>query len=144
MTYTWSVSSGEAANVTIANPDQATTDVTFSAAGSYELQILVSDGELEATATVSVSAIVGIEDHETAFRMYPNPASQSITLEMADLGGSIPVVSIYTVTGKTVYKDNAEKVRKVIDVSNLETGLYFVKIETGTKTLTKKLSVVRQ
>lgn len=143
LTYTWSVSSGEAANVTIANPDQATTDVTFAAVGSYELQIVVSDGELETSATVSVSVVVGIESYSSAFRMYPNPASESVILEMADRGNQTPMVSIYDITGKSVYKELAENSTMTIDVSGMETGLYFVKIEAGDETITKKLSIVK-
>ncbi|MCK4919521.1 MAG: T9SS type A sorting domain-containing protein, partial [Bacteroidales bacterium] len=143
LSYTWSVISGEAANVTIANPNQATTDVTFSAIGSYELQVLVSDGELETTATVSASVIVGIENHLSEFNMYPNPASESFTLEMTNRGNEIPMVSIYTVTGETVYKETCLTNTKVIDVSSLDAGLYFVKIDMGDESFTKKLSILK-
>jgi len=141
LTYTWSVSSGEATNVAIANPDQATTDVTFSASGSYELQILVSDGELDATATVSVSVLVGVENLSSAFRMYPNPANEKVILEFMDL--SAPVISIYNITGKAVYNGIAEGSTMTIDVSGMDTGLYFVKIENGGEQITKKLSIIK-
>lgn len=143
LSYTWSVSSGEAANVTIANPDQATTDVTFSAVGSYELQVAVNDGELESVATVSVSVITGIETYSSAFRMYPNPASEAVILEFTDKGSEAPVVSIYNITGKSVYKGLAESSTMTIDVASMDTGLYFVKIEAGGETITRKLSVVK-
>ncbi len=143
LSYTWSVSSGEAANVSIANPDQATTDITFSALGSYVLQVVVDDGELESVATVNVSVVVGIETFNSAFKMYPNPASEKVILEFMDMGSRIPVVSIYNITGKTVYIGTAESRTKIIDVSSMDNGLYIIEINTGVETITKKLSIIK-
>lgn len=144
LSYTWTVSVGSAANVSIAAPTEATTNVTFTADGFYVLQIKVSDGELDGVATVNVTVTgTGIESNSAAFRMYPNPANETITLEMGNRGNEIPVISIYSITGKIVYKEIAENNIKVIDVSRLDKGLYFVKIENGTETITKKLSIVK-
>lgn len=144
LTYSWSVSSGDAANVTIADPDQAVTDVTFSAEGSYVLEVTVSDGELEATSSVNVTVIsTGIGNNIAEFRMFPNPAGESVTLELVNTGHKKPVVSIYNITGKTVFTGVAVNDRMVIDVKSFDKGLYFVRIEAEGEIITKKLSIVR-
>ncbi len=143
LSYSWTVSSGNASDVTIANPDQPTTDVTFDVEGSYTLQVAVNDGELESVATINVSVITGITNKRSAFRMYPNPANASVFLEFVNRGNEIPGVSIINITGKTVYKGMAESNTMRINLSNLESGLYFVKIENGGETSIRKLSVVK-
>ncbi len=144
LTYTWSVSNGEASNVTIANADQAETEVTFSAEGSYVLQVSVSDGELESVASVNVTVTAtGIADTRTAIRMFPNPARESVVLELVNRGNKTPVVSVVSITGKTVYERTMQTNRMEINLNSMDRGLYFVKIETGAETIVKKLSIIR-
>jgi hypothetical protein len=53
LTYTWSVVSGT--GVTFASPNSLSTQVSFSAAGTYTLRITVSDGQLSTTSDVVVT-----------------------------------------------------------------------------------------
>src|SRR5215471_1800822 len=53
LTYTWSMLSGT--GVTLTNPNSSSTQVSFSAAGTYILRVTVSDGQLSATADVVVT-----------------------------------------------------------------------------------------
>ena len=92
---------------------------------------------------MNVSVVVGIETFNSAFKMYPNPASEKVILEFMDMGSQIPVVSIYNITGKTVYIGTAESRTKIIDVSSMENGLYIIEINTGVETITKKLSIIK-
>ena len=55
LTYTWSNASGPG-TVNFANPNAATTTASFSAAGSYTLQLLASDGALSGSDTVAITA----------------------------------------------------------------------------------------
>ena len=52
LTYAWTVVIGS--GVTISSPNSSTTSVSFSAAGTYTLQITVSDGLLSASANVNI------------------------------------------------------------------------------------------
>ncbi|HEX6810455.1 MAG TPA: hypothetical protein VF384_02425 [Planctomycetota bacterium] len=54
LTIQWSRLSGPG-SATFATPNQAATDVTFSAAGSHVCQLLVTDGEFAASDTVTVT-----------------------------------------------------------------------------------------
>jgi|GEM_PF-384136 len=53
LTIAWSKVSGPG-TVTFANPSQAATTATFSAAGTYSVQLLAQDGSLQTTGTTSV------------------------------------------------------------------------------------------
>ena len=55
LTYTWSKASGPG-TVNFANPHAASTTASFSAAGSYTLQLLASDGALSGSDTVAITA----------------------------------------------------------------------------------------
>jgi hypothetical protein len=54
LTYTWSVVSGTGVAL-FTNPNSSSTQVSFSAAGTYTLRVTVSDGQLSSTAYVVVT-----------------------------------------------------------------------------------------
>lgn len=65
--------------------------------------------------------------------LYPNPTSNELTI---DTEQKISEVSIIDITGKIIMitKQNT----KTINVSDLSNGLYFIKLSTGERTITKK------
>ena len=69
--------------------------------------------------------------------VYPNPATESIVVVMND--SSVQRIDLYDVTGKIVITSTETE----IDVSELESGIYFVNILTEKGPVTKKISVVR-
>lgn len=144
MSYMWTVIEGDQANVTIANPDQLATDVTFSQEGSYILQFAANDGELESTAAVNVTvSSTGIEANKSEFSMFPNPARESVILELLNRDGNQATVKIYSVTGKAVYNSNIENNRKVIELSDFSAGIYFVTVEVGSEYTRGKLTIIK-
>lgn len=78
----------------------------------------------------------------TCFQFYPNPASNSLTLEF---GERIYFVKIADING-LVYKslNFANGVRKInLDISRLKKGLYFINLYDGKAWSTKQLNVIR-
>jgi hypothetical protein len=90
-----------------------------------------------------MSCSVGItENNPTAnISIYPNPATDKITLELNNSNNKTMAINIFDVAGKTVkaYNTNAEKL--VIDRDGLESGLYFVSIAVEGKRVTRKLVI---
>jgi hypothetical protein len=126
MTYTWSVISGDAGSVSIATADAASTDVTISAAGSYTLQIVVNDGELESTGTVDVSAVVGIaRSHQAELTIYPNPTSDKVFVVGLRINSD---VSVYNIAGSVVDQFNANDGRQFIELGEQPSGTYFIRV----------------
>lgn len=72
--------------------------------------------------------------------IYPNPASEKITVEIKDTQFSIQIIDI---TGKIIYKSN--NVANIInaDISQFESGTYIIKIiTTDGQILSRKISIV--
>ena len=70
--------------------------------------------------------------------VYPNPANDIIRVELQNIA-SVQRIDIYDVTGKLMVSSK----ETVINVSELESGMYFVNIVTEKGILTKKISVDR-
>jgi len=73
--------------------------------------------------------------------LYPNPASEELTISLQDYSGKINV-QIYSIIGSLVYSEkttinNSHK----ISLSEIESGIYFVKIEYGKNTDTQKIII---
>ncbi len=89
--------------------------------------------------------ILGVEDNEGAnfdLKIYPNPVKDTLFIEGMNLDEKSYSLRIIDVSGKQVYAKKgaltAEEISQGIDVSNLNKGVYFMKISSGEKTTTKK------
>ena len=81
----------------------------------------------------------GINDHKLdEFSFYPNPANQSITVNHISENS---IVTIYNIAGRVVYSSKNLKDNSKVDVSRLANGTYFLRMETNSNTVTKKISI---
>lgn len=90
------------------------------------------------TATTTITALESQDfDFGTYFSVYPNPAKQVLNLETkAEIG--VKSINIYNILGQMVIAiPNAESVSS-IDVSDLKTGTYFIKVITDKGTANAK------
>ncbi|WP_170064437.1 glycosyl hydrolase 53 family protein [Polaribacter glomeratus] len=65
-------------------------------------------------------------ENSKLFKVYPNPSTNVITIKA--LKNSLTSVKIFDILGKEIRSIDAEGVSKSIDVSNLKTGIYTLKI----------------
>ena len=70
--------------------------------------------------------------------MYPNPVSNGVLHVESNLN-SERTISLYNVLGKQVISTTTSNT--TINIANLNSGVYIVKITEGGKTATKKLVV---
>ncbi len=81
---------------------------------------------------------------ETEIKLYPNPATDQITLEF-DGGGSAAIVSVYSLDGKVISQKNINSFngsnRLVLDVSNLPAGLYLLQYNEGSRSGVQRLAI---
>jgi hypothetical protein len=74
------------------------------------------------------------------FRMYPNPAKDVVTLKLNNIAQAN--LSVVDIQGKLIKEQRIYNQTQVeLDVSDLQAGLYFVKLHTGSKALIKKLII---
>lgn len=83
------------------------------------------------------------ENNEIQLCMYPNPASTVVSLQSTVFGQQSALVQIYDVNGRKLVELNIPKgtTPKEIDVSSLESGVYFIQLQTENRTETKKLMI---
>lgn len=84
------------------------------------------------------TAVLSNSDHEQKlnFSLYPNPASDYFTIEMEN---EIKSVEIYSLQGQKVLTSNS----KIITVSDLSEGIYFVRIEDQNSAFSAQKLIVK-
>ena len=93
--------------------------------------------QVELTGLFCVQPTVGIDDiqHSSPItQIYPNPATESITLSGIEPGTE---VNIYDMTGRRVMNFKASE-GTTIDISHLASGTYMVATPTGNTKFVKK------
>jgi hypothetical protein len=73
------------------------------------------------TGGMSINDLPGFEN----VNMYPNPATQTITIENIASGVSI---AVYNATGQCVLRTVTSSSKAVMDVSSLSDGIYMLRL----------------
>ena len=107
--------------------------------GSYTYCIIAAyDGaNLSAPECVIVDAEWGIEEGEAEFGVYPNPASNMLTINSGNAEFSY---TMFNGMGQQVATGNARGTAQV-NVSGMAKGVYFLRLTTGTQTTVQKIVV---
>jgi len=85
------------------------------------------------------SDTVGIVENTNTLTVSPNPASTTLTIENA-AGAQIYV---YNIAGQEVMSVEAAEANETLNVSNLNAGLYIVRVVNGKEVSSAKVSIVR-
>jgi hypothetical protein len=103
-----------------------TVDYTVSKEGFENATGTITFADKDQTVAVTLTAVVGIRETAfTAFEVYPNPAADYVTIAMkADAGRLV----VYSITGKTVVNMLVNANQVALDLSAVQSGLYFVKV----------------
>jgi hypothetical protein len=103
----------------------------------YASQII--DG-FESTQRLAVTVTLGTLSNEdfvlTDFKYYPNPVKNTLSVSNSAI---IDEISITSVLGKTIMTKKINSLKSDIDMSNLSTGIYFLKVKSEGKEKTVKL-----
>jgi hypothetical protein len=90
--------------------------------------------------TTTVQAPAGTADFAiNGFEMYPNPANGIVTLKVAETSDAD--VTVTDVLGKRVHSAKMAVQEQDIDITALNSGIYFVKVTVEGQSATKKLIV---
>ncbi len=110
------------------------TSIAFSLSG--EPYVVYEDWMNSQATTVMKydSVMVGVNERQKSkFSLYPNPATDKITIEIAE--GQAPIqLSMMNLNGKKVLTRSLIKPKTQIDIGNLPSGVYFVRL-TNDKTV---------
>ena len=72
--------------------------------------------------------------------IYPNPASNNLTVDLGDLNGFITTIKLYDSSSKLVFEKQSLSTL-VIDVSNFAKGMYSLKLSTDEQVLRSKVII---
>lgn len=83
-------------------------------------------------------SLEGNQNIDLNVRLYPNPFNENFTIQTGKLSGENVTVEIYNLLGQQVYKNTYTHVGQTITVAEkiAITGYYFVKVTTGTASVT--------
>lgn len=77
---------------------------------------------------------------ESFFSLFPNPTNSSVTIRTNDNSSGLPVnISILNCNGMLVKTEKQKVLPHQIDINNLATGIYFLRIETAKSVEIRKL-----
>ena len=60
--------------------------------------------------------------------LYPNPAVSSVTVDMSNVNAEILRFDIYDITGSIISTYRVNSVKQSLDISNLNSGMYYLNI----------------
>lgn len=76
-------------------------------------------------------------NNETTLEVYPNPSNEKLKIESTS---EIKEITIISVDGKTIGTISSSQKQQIIDISNLDKGIYFLKVTTSNNEMvTKKI-----
>ena len=82
----------------------------------------------------------GVEELEAGeVSVYPNPTTANFTVEAAEMNH----VSVFNTLGQMVYEANCEGNKTEINLENVETGIYVVRIDTNNGMITRRITVIK-
>ena len=88
--------------------------------------------------------ITGVPDHisdNTTLMLFPNPATDIITINVNGSSKTDLNVNIYNITGSLVKAETLEQNQQQINISNLSNGIYLVEINSENICKTQKLII---
>jgi hypothetical protein len=83
---------------------------------------------------------VGINELEQDVKVYPNPAQNMIVIQSDKETEEITIVNQL---GQTVYNVKTNQNQVVLNTSNYENGVYFIKIKINQSMITKKITILK-
>ena len=100
-------------------------------------------GTYSNVATVKPSIVLGEEDNEKAgFAFFPNPNNGEFNLRLQD-GSTAASVSVVNLSGQEVFTTTLNSSQTSINLGNVASGMYIVRVKTEQGIYQQKVSVVR-
>ena len=119
------------------NPETGNFDEKQTAAPQY---MLVAEVLTAGSGSAEPDAIESVEADNSNLQVYPNPAVDgNVTVAVAD--GEMAQVAVYNSAAQLVKSVAAAESTLTLDVSDLQAGIYYVRVTTADKAYTQKLVV---
>lgn len=129
----------------------ASASYTFSANGTYDVTLIVTNGCGADTITesVTISGIVGINELGSTLakvQVVPNPSNGNITISVVANESSPVNIRIFNLQGQQVYANTlnlsaGQASSQAISLGNAASGVYILQVQANDALVTEKLMV---
>lgn len=115
--------------------EETTSSIEYDGSGAYI--VAVSNGSC---ATLSDEFIIlGVDGAQDDLRIYPNPAQSFVTFTLeSNLQKEVISVSVSDLTGREIMRKPYSQAGQGLDVSSLESGIYFIHLELEGQKISKR------
>jgi hypothetical protein len=122
------------------------TDVDVNAGTNQAFILFVTNGLYNADGFEASfqRSMVGIneEDEKSGLSIYPQPATNDISIEVPAAAGNIEQIDLIDITGAlTSFNFEATQQNVTLSVSNLKAGIYLIRVTGSKKEITGKLLI---
>ncbi len=124
--YFWSFSNG----VVPAYSTEANPTIHFEQTGTYHVTVYVENaaGTSFYTQEITVEGCAGLLDHGMGYKVYPNPASTQLTVEIEGQA-SYENLELFDAMGRVLIRESLnDSGKNTIDLSNIPSGMYVVRL----------------
>jgi hypothetical protein len=130
--------------------EQASVQFQIPADGSYfvafqsysPFQYGVAENNVLLIDDICVQESSGIADNELSFGIYPNPNNGSFTIETGNITDKAVRLEVLDILGQIVYTAVSPAGPSIeVNLKGMSEGVYFVRLSTDNKTLTKKVII---
>jgi len=100
-----------------------------------------SDGYVVTNFEIETDGVLGSDDiFSNSFSVYPNPASEVVVIQSNEVFSDFEI-TLYDMNGRLLYSETnaANSNRLQLDVSELSSGMYLLRINSEEKTTVKQL-----
>lgn len=122
---------------------ETTSSIIGQCPGNYTVCVTDSNG-CEVCDTITITGPVGIEEIELAngVLIFPNPSNGIFTLQFKSqfVNSNMNIVNVF---GKQVFSSGITANQFSLDLSHLDAGIYFMTLNDGDRTSTKKIVIKR-
>jgi hypothetical protein len=133
LSFHWDFGDGASSN--IENPTH-----TYTANGTYTITLTVTNLCNSDIYTNQVNiTTTGLTEFEANVIVYPNPTSSFVVVESPEI---IQTIEVMDAQGAIVFKAIPQKTKYEIDLVNLASGMYLLRIVTEEQTITKPVHLL--
>lgn len=123
--------------------DTAWTQFTYTIPASAKyvaIQCVSNDAFIFCVDDVQYTGTVAVEETVVETSVFPNPASDFVTLSTIE---NINKIEVFNLVGQLVYTSTPDNNKVMVNVNNFPNGVYVARIHTATGVSNQKFNVVK-
>ena len=129
--YEWTMLDGPAP-AAILNPSSPSTVINNLQTGDYKFVLTVVDNKGAVARDTVVVSVINTQRFTEEFKVYPNPARSELKVDLSSDTLGTARITIYNSSGMIMQTLNVEKTQphllKSVNVSNLQSGIYYLEV----------------